>query len=627
MKNTIVSSLTNSFRGVRTDVWQEREWFLTTLKSIDDAVIATDTKGCITFINPSALKMTEWSLTEVLGKKLSDVFVVYDAEKRRRVINPVPKVVRSNRTTRREENIFLISNSGNRFEIDYSISPIVDRLGRLLGTVVVFRDISQKKFVREGLGRMATIVNSSQDAIYSIDMKGRIRTWNKGAEKLFGYSEKEVLGQSLRKFTVPKESAKQYDESVARLANKIELPPFETTRKTKKGQIVEVLVSASPIYDTEGKVGSISVVTHDITARKKMEQDLFFANRRFELASEAVRGLIYDWDLKNNYVYRSVGLYRVTGFRPEEVPPKADWWVGRIHPDDQERLKWWTSLNFKTKGKYTVDYRFLHKNNTYVKIWDHGIVEKDATGVGIRIIGSAIDFTEREEQEQRKNEFISMASHELKTPLTSLKVFTQFLKNLLADNKEAGHFLGRMDEQVDKLTAIVNDLLDVSRIESGKLRLKKTNFSLEKLIAETVEMIQATTADHQIITKGRLGKSIYADKDRIGEVLINLLTNAIKYSPGTDKVEISILKHSTTATVKVKDYGIGIAKKNIPYVFDRFFRVYGIDHKNYPGLGMGLYISAEIIKRHHGKMWVKTKKGQGSAFYFSLPFHNEKPKE
>jgi signal transduction histidine kinase len=294
-----------------------------------------------------------------------------------------------------------------------------------------------------------------------------------------------------------------------------------------------------------------------------------------------------------------------------------------MHPEDRERLKgWWGSLNFKSKGKFTVEYRFLNKNGKYVKLWDHGLMEKDAKGKPLRVIGSAIDFSEKEEQEQRKNEFISMASHEFKTPLTSLKVFTQLLQKLFKDNNQAVHLLGRMNEQVDSLTGIVNDLLDVSKIESGKLKLRKVNFSLDRLISEIAELIQATHPTHKIEMKGKLGEIVHADKDRINEVLINLLNNAVKYSPDADKVEVAVTRKNGHAVVRVKDFGIGIAKKNIPYVFDRFFRVYGADDKHYPGLGMGLYISSEIVRRHQGKMWVKSKKNDGSSFYFTLPIRS-----
>ncbi len=625
VEGLVVVLVIESVKRSRLLVWDEREKFLTTLKSIDDAVIATDTTGCITFINPSAMDVSGLTIEQAISKKLTAVFKIYSLDGKRKVINPLRKIVRSNRTTVESEESFIHTNNGNRIQIDYSLSPIRNREGEFIGTVLIFRDITQRAFVNEGLGRMATIVNSSQDAIYSINLEGKVTTWNKGAERLFGYSEGEILGKNLKNFTVPKERSKEYDYTITRLKRNVQPAPFETVRQTKSGELKDVLVSPSPIYDFSGKVSSISVVTTDISARKRMESELALANKRFELATQAAHGLIYDWDLLADNVVRSQGLKAVTGFSPAEVPPKADWWIGRIHPEDQDRLRWWTSLNFKTKGKYTVDYRFLHKDGHYVKLWDQGIMEKDPTGKPTRVIGSVIDFSEKEEQEQRKNEFISMASHELKTPLTSLKVFTQLLQSLEKE-PQAKQLLSRMNEQIDSLAGIVNDLLDVSKIESGKLKLHRINFSLDRLVTETAELVAATQKTHQIIRKGSLAQNIFADKDRINEVVLNLLTNAIKYSPDSDRVELSIARQNGSALVSVKDHGIGISKKNLPYVFDRFFRVYG-DDKNYPGLGMGLYISSEIVKRHHGKIWVKSKKGEGSTFFFTIPLKkHEQPK-
>lgn len=621
-EGVFVIYIIESFKSNQIQAQNERERFLTTLKSIDDAVIATDTQGVVNFVNPSALKLIDCQLKSVLGKKLVEVFHVYASGERKKVINPLTKVIKSNKPTHLEEDIYLLSNSGKRYEIDYSVSPILDRNKIFSGTVLTFRDISQRKFIREGMGRIASIVNSSNDAIYSIDLNGKVKTWNQGAEKLFGFSEGEIIGRSLRQFTIPAAKSAEYDKAISNLKKNIPVQPFETIRKAKDGRLLQVLISGSPVFDSSGKVSSVSVVTHNITDRKKMEEKLFVANRRFELATQAVRGLIYDWDLISDTVWRSSGLFNVVGFRPEEVPPKKDWWMSRIHPDDRDKLRGWENLNFKTKGKFTVEYRFLNKDNKYVKLWDHGLVEKDKNGKLVRVIGSAIDFSEKEQEEQRKNEFISMASHELKTPLTSLKVFTQLLQNLFQKNSQAGNLLGKMNEQVDSLTGIVNDMLDVSKIESGRLKLRKINFSLDRLIAETVDMIQATTPTHQIRVKGRLSKNLYADKERLNEVILNLLSNAIKYSPDSDQVEVEVSRKNGSALVRVKDYGVGISQKNLNHVFDRFFRVYG-DDKKYPGLGMGLYISSEIIHRHHGKIWVTSKKGGGSTFSFTIPLKNE----
>ena len=177
-----------------------------------------------------------------------------------------------------------------------------------------------------------------------------------------------------------------------------------------------------------------------------------------------------------------------------------------------------------------------------------------------------------------------------------------------------------MDNQLNKLTALVADLLDTSRIEAGKIQFQHTTFSINTLLTEVVEELQRTADKHKLTLKLQKDITITADRERIGQVLINLIANAIKYSPNAKKVEIVISRNvKKEVQIAVKDYGVGISTKDQLLVFDRFFRATHSRKHNYPGLGLGLYISAEIIKRHNGKIWLESKKGKGSIFFFSLP--------
>ena len=231
------------------------------------------------------------------------------------------------------------------------------------------------------------------------------------------------------------------------------------------------------------------------------------------------------------------------------------------------------------------------------------------------------DITESYEQQQRKDEFISMASHELKTPVTSLKGFTNVLQRRLAQqsDEKALHFLSRMDFQLDKLTKIINDLLDISKMRSGQLALHNEPFELDPLIQETVEDVQAALPSHRLLIEGKTGAQIVGDRDRLEQVFVNLLTNAVKYSPNSDKVLLSLSHTSDEAIVSVQDFGIGIDISHHQKIFERFYQVTDPEEKTYPGLGMGLYISHEIVDRHHGRMWVESKKGEGATFYIALP--------
>lgn len=233
------------------------------------------------------------------------------------------------------------------------------------------------------------------------------------------------------------------------------------------------------------------------------------------------------------------------------------------------------------------------------------------------------DITERMMVEQRKDEFISMTSHELKTPVTSLKGFTNVLQRRLAkrgDTQEL-YFLSRMDAQLDKLTDLISELLDISRMQSGKLVLRAEPIDLDTLIDDTIEMVQASTTTHSLVVEGRTGVQVLGDADRLRQVFINLLSNAIKYSPGADTVRVTLTLSGEPeqAIVRVQDFGIGIDKEHHEHIFERFYQVTDPEEKTYPGLGIGLYISNEIVARHHGRLWVESYKGDGATLYVALP--------
>jgi PAS domain S-box-containing protein len=232
------------------------------------------------------------------------------------------------------------------------------------------------------------------------------------------------------------------------------------------------------------------------------------------------------------------------------------------------------------------------------------------------------DVTERNQLEARKNAFISMASHELKTPVTSLKGFTQLLQRRLRRQQvdpQTMLFLDRMDAQLNKLTGLISDLLDVSKMQEGKLPYRETRFDLDELARETIENVQAAITTHQVRIEGATSAQISGDRDRLGQVLINLLTNAVKYSPGADTVIVRLSADQRWAEVAVQDFGIGIAAQHHQRIFEQFYQVAEPQEGGYPGLGIGLYIAQTLVERHGGRLWLESRKGAGSTFHFTLP--------
>lgn len=224
--------------------------------------------------------------------------------------------------------------------------------------------------------------------------------------------------------------------------------------------------------------------------------------------------------------------------------------------------------------------------------------------------------------EEQKDNFISMASHELKTPVTSLKVYEQlmFKKATAGKDKEYMMYLKKMDEQIGKLTSLITNLLDLSKIQAGRIPFEMKLFDLNPILKDIIALSNQTHKKHRITLKGKIDKKVYGDEDRITQVLNNLLSNAVKYSPDSKDVHVMILNSKKHTKIIVQDFGIGIDKKNQTKIFDRFFRVDTDNGITFPGLGIGLFISSEIVKRHGGVFEVKSQKNKGSTFSFTLPY-------
>ena len=222
---------------------------------------------------------------------------------------------------------------------------------------------------------------------------------------------------------------------------------------------------------------------------------------------------------------------------------------------------------------------------------------------------------------KQKDDFFSITSHELKTPVTSIKIYAQILEKDFAQTgtNQAIKMLRRMNLQIDKLTILINDLLDATRIEAGKFQYKNSWFDFNSLVNAVVSETQSTTREHTI--KVIPGKTVdfFGDKERLASVIVNLLSNAIKYSPATKNIIVKTIKRKGQIIVSVQDFGIGISRSNRKKIFKKFFRLHGIIEDSYSGLGLGLFICAEIIKRHGGTISVDGNKGNGSVFSFSLP--------
>lgn len=294
----------------------------------------------------------------------------------------------------------------------------------------------------------------------------------------------------------------------------------------------------------------------------------------------------------------------------------------------------WVSLRFGQRGTVTTVFvlslfaiiQTLHGFGPFAsgRVSDRLFLLQSFIGViGLTSMAIAAIDAERKKFDARKDEFISLASHELKTPLTTIKLFNQMLQNIFSKKslKKEAYYVERTNTQINQLELLIDDLLDVSKIQRGKMEFNREHFLLQQRVVETVQIIQLTTATHKFIVNDKINskETVYADKDRISQVLINLFTNAIKYSPDAKKIVVRIFLKKNSIVVSVRDFGIGVEPKAQKKLFQRYYRAHDSTNQTVPGLGIGLYIAHEIVKRSGGNMWLESKIGKGSTFYFSLP--------
>jgi PAS domain S-box-containing protein len=358
----------------------------------------------------------------------------------------------------------------------------------------------------------------------------------------------------------------------------------------------------------------------NITDRKLAEEKLRENEARLNLALEAGDIGVWDWDVGSNRIHWTDKVYEIHEVEKDAFHGSLEHYTQRIHPDDKERVEHAIQQALENKVPYNIEFRIITAKGNVKWISTSAKVMFE-NNKPVRMLGATVDITRRKFLEGQKDVFIGMASHELKTPVTSIKAYGQVLQHMFEKegNETAVAYMQKMDKQVNKLTSLIGDLLDVTKIQSGRLVVQEEEYDLAALVNEIVADMQLTSAHHTIIKKSDGPIMMYGDKERTGQVITNLISNAIKYSPRGGDIIITTTVGEKDVTVCVQDFGIGISAGHINKVFEQFFRVSGDGDHTYPGLGLGLYICGEIIKRQGGKIWAESTKGEGSSFYFSLP--------
>ncbi|MCX2480186.1 ATP-binding protein [Pedobacter sp. MC2016-15] len=386
-----------------------------------------------------------------------------------------------------------------------------------------------------------------------------------------------------------------------------------------------VRAKGKALFDNEQKVTRFSGTLQDITAERKTLDALERAYEQARLSKEAAQLGTFDMDLVKGTMEWDERCRLLFGIsHKNKVSYEGDFLPG-LHVLDQVRISEIINRAFikaESNGDYDVEYRTVGAEDQQLRwVRAKGKVFFNEHDQPVRFVGSVLEITNEKLNEIRKNDFIGMVSHELKTPLTSLKAYVQVLhaRSKKEENTFAISSLNKVELQINKMSALINGFLNLSRLESGKIHLHRVDFKMDELIAEIIEESQLVISTHEIRLIPCDAVLVNADRDKIGQVITNLISNAVKYSPRGELVELECRLIGDTVQVSVRDDGMGIREQDKDKLFDRFYRVESAHTESISGFGIGLYLSAEIIKRHGGEIWLESEKGIGSTFYFSLP--------
>jgi PAS domain S-box-containing protein len=485
---------------------RERETLEVTLASIGDGVIATDTTGRVTFLNTVAERLTGWPLEEAKNQPFERVFRIVNQYTGRPVENPVAKVLQSGGIVGLANHTVLITRDGQRVPIDDSGAPVRRAQGELIGIVVVFRDVTERKRAEVERAWLASIVGGSDDAIVSKTLNGIVTSWNSGATRVFGYEASEIIGKPITTI-VPPELHSEEMEILARLRRGERVDHYETVRIEKDRRRSDVSLTVSPVKDEGGAIIGASKIARDVTERKRTEHLL-------------------------------------------------------------------------------------------------------------------------RESDRRKDEFLATLAHELRNPLAPIRTAAELLKRTEGLPPGARAVTAILERQTRQMTHLVDDLLDVSRITSGRIRLNREPVELAELLKMVIETYGETSenAGHEV-TFSASPEPIYVNGDRVRltQVFSNILHNAVKYTPSGGRVDIALRAEKEEVVISIRDNGVGIPPAMLDHIFELFAQLHRSYESADAGLGIGLTLAKKLTELHDGRIEAQSAgPGHGSEFLVRLPLSTSK---
>jgi two-component system sensor histidine kinase VicK len=558
----------------------------------------------------------------------------------------------------------VMSEQGDIIEWIGTASDVTDRKNAEMAEQAAVTESDKLKRLYEA------ITSGTPDLMYVFDLEYRFTYANTALLSMWGKTWENSIGKGLLENGYEPWHAEMHEREIDQV-KATGLPihgVVEFPHATLGIRSYEYIFT--PVFDQSGRVEAVAGTTRDITELKQNEQSLATSASKLQVINEEMATMVEEVRASNEELLASNEMLTVLNqqllaarikIEEAEVALRlainaanfGTWLIHSVtrqfitdtrlkelfgyYPDEELSIEQALAQiteeyrEFVTNKLHNAIYHNGDYDVTYPVIGLHdnrlrwlraiGNLKVDPSGAFSAFTGVVMDITEQKTDEIRKNDFIGMVSHELKTPLTSMKGYIQILIQKLRSREEdfTLKVLEKTDHQVSKMVSMINGFLNISRLESGKIQINLQQFDMALLLQEAQDETLTTVASHSFIFKPAEPVMVHADRDKIGQVIHNLISNAVKYSPVNSTILINCHIVAESIVVSVSDQGIGIKPNDLAQIFERYYRVEDPKMSSISGFGIGLYLCAEIIERHHGKIWVESEYGKGSTFSFSLP--------
>jgi PAS domain S-box-containing protein len=627
-----------SYIAIKQDVTQRRageeaqRLLAATVECSEDAIIACTPAGIVLTWNRGAEAMFGYSAKEVIGNHVSMMV----APERHGLLADVTQQVLQGHAISQHEGVGK-RKDGRRFDVSMTASPIRNSAGKVSAISAIICDISERKQAELTRALLASIIESSHDAIMAEDLEGNIVSWNRGAEVLLGYEAEEIIGKSAA-ILAPAGCRDGVRKSLAMIRAGDAVSLVETVRQRQDGRQIDVSLSLSPIRNSAQEVVGVAVIARDITARKQAEEAVRNSEEKFRQLAENVREVFWMLNADGTEVlYISPAYEKVWGRTCQSLYEDPMSWMEAILPEDLEQAR----LLFERQMQgYSGSSEYRIRKPDGVERWvrDRAFPVRDQAGQLIRVAGIADDITERKRHEeelvrareaadaanQAKSTFLANMSHEIRTPMNGIVGMLQLLSETdLTPRQQRYAEVAQASGQT--LLSLINDILDLSKIEARRVTLEILDFNLRAAVQDVIESLRPQANAKWLAFGWRVTAEtpdlLRGDPQRLRQVLVNLLSNAVKFTQrGSVTLEVRLRSQEqgkATIHFAIVDTGIGIRPEQAPALFSPFVQADSSTTRKYGGTGLGLAISKQLVELMGGQIGVDSRPGHGSTFWFT----------